>query len=79
MGMAPEQQQQIAADVGAGASSVLAAVTWMQDLEFYLQLGATVVAIVAGAAAAWFHIEKARALRAARKGGENADRKDEKP
>jgi len=58
-----DQQQQIGADVAAGGSAVLAGVTWMAELGVIMQLGATGVAIVAGLAAAWWHIERIRISR----------------
>ncbi len=61
----PPQQT---ADLSAAASAGLAATTWIADLNAVAQLGATVVAIVAGAGAAWWHIEKARAARKERLG-----------
>ena len=65
--MTPDQMTQKTADSAAATSAFLAGVTWIADLSALLQLGATVVAILAGAAAAWYHIERARMLRAQRK------------
>lgn len=53
------KHQNVAADVSAAASAGLASVTWMADLNELLQLVATVVAILAGLGAAWWHFEKA--------------------
>ena len=64
--MSVRPQEQITADTAAAASAGLAAATWIADLNALLQLGATVVAIVAGLGAAWWHIEKALAARAER-------------
>jgi flagellar basal body-associated protein FliL len=55
--------QNVAADLSAGASAILAASTWIAELTAIMQLAATGVAIVAGLAAAWWHIEKARGAR----------------
>jgi hypothetical protein len=63
--------QQTTADVGAVSSVGVAAVTWITELNAFLQLGATAVAIVAGLAAAWYHIEKAWTAREERKNGED--------
>lgn len=49
---------QKAADFSAAGSAFLAGATWLVELELYLQVGATIVAIVAGAAATWYHIER---------------------
>ena len=65
--MTPDQMTQKTADSAAATSAFLAGVTWIADLSALLQLGATVVAILAGAAAAWYHIERARMLRAQRR------------
>lgn len=55
-----------AADTKAALAGAAAAMTWITDLDPLLQVIATIVAIVAGGAAAWFHIERARALRQTR-------------
>lgn len=49
----------LSADVQAVGSVGVAGVTWVADLAVWLQIGATAVAIVAGIAAAWYHIERA--------------------
>ena len=51
------------ADLSAAASAGLAASAWVADLNAVFQLGATGVAILAGAAAAWWHFEKALGAR----------------
>jgi hypothetical protein len=51
------------ADTAAAGSAFLAGATWLVELELYLQMGATFVAIVAGAAATWYHIERALYMR----------------
>ncbi len=66
---------QKAANAGAVGSSFLAGATWLVEVELYLQIGATLVAIVAGGAAAWYHIERARYMR--RKNREADNREDE--
>jgi len=58
-----DQQQQVGADVAAGGSAILAGVTWMADLSTLMQIGATGVAMIAGLAAAWWHIERIRITR----------------
>ena len=55
----PHNVQNAAADASAAASAALASVTWMAQLNAALQLVATVVAIIAGLGAAWWHFEKA--------------------
>jgi hypothetical protein len=55
------------ADAQATASAFLAGATWVADLTAWLQIGATVVAIFAGATAAWYHIERAIELRRQRR------------
>jgi len=54
-----KNSQTIAADVSAAASAGLASVTWIAELNDVLQLVATIVAIMAGMGAAWWHFEKA--------------------
>ncbi len=60
-------QQITGADVAASGSGILAAATWLTTMNAYLQMGATVVAIIAGAMAALYHYEKWRERRKARK------------
>lgn len=64
----------LTADVQAAASALLAAATWLADLNHFLQMSATVVAIVAGVAAAWYHFERAVALRKKRLNDTTADK-----
>ncbi len=47
-----------AANVSAITSAGFAGVTWVTQMNAYLQLGATVVAIIAGCMAIWWHVEK---------------------
>lgn len=51
-----------AADVAAGVSGVCAGSTWLITTNEVLQVVASVVAIIAGLAAAWYHIKNARKL-----------------
>lgn len=60
------QRPQQIADAGAAASATLASITWIANLNDVLQLVATLVAIVAGISAAWWHVEKAREARESR-------------
>ena len=50
--------QTIAANIGAITSAGFAGVTWLTQLNAYLQLGATAVAIIAGVLAIIWHIKK---------------------
>lgn len=54
------------ADASAAGSAFLAGASWIAELNAFVQLGATAAALLAGFAAAWYHIERARALRASR-------------
>lgn len=62
----PHPGQQAAADTAAAVSVATAGWTWLAHTNEVLQLFATLVAIGAGAAALWYHTEKANALRKAR-------------
>jgi len=53
-------EQQRIADASAAAAVAIASTTWIAQLNEILQLVATCVAIVAGGAAAYYHITKAR-------------------
>ncbi len=57
------QLTQRAADGMATGSVVLAGATWVADLEPYITVAATLIAIVAGLTATWFHVEKALYMR----------------
>jgi hypothetical protein len=59
----PVLSDRLAADLSAAASAGLAGATWVADLAAVTQLLATFVAIIAGGAAAWYHIEKIRTER----------------
>ena len=65
-----EQLTQKTADTAAAGSAFFAGAAWIADVEPYLTAGAAAVAIVAGIAAAWYHLERAAALRASRKDAE---------
>lgn len=59
--------QDVLAGSKAVASVSVAGATWLTDLSLVLQLGATVIAIVAGISAALYHIERYRQIKAKRK------------
>lgn len=65
--MAMEQAPQKIADTAAAGSAFLAGAAWIADVEPYITAAAGIVAIVAGAAAAWYHIERSLDLRRKRK------------
>ena len=46
------------ANIGAVTSVAAAGVTWVAELNAYLQLGATTVAIIAGVLAIIWHVKK---------------------
>lgn len=56
-----------AADAAAAGSAFLAGAAWIAEAEPVITVFAALVAIVAGAAATWFHVEKALHIRAHRK------------
>ncbi len=58
-------KERVAADFAAVTSAGLAGVTWLADLGILLQLGATVVAIVAGGYAIQWHRFRLKAGREA--------------
>lgn len=55
--------QQVAADTAAAVSVGSTAFAWVGTANEFAQLAASVVAIVAGSAAAWWHIDRIRAAR----------------
>lgn len=61
------------ANIKGAASIGLAAVSWIAELESWLQIGATVAAIAVGVTAAMWNFEKYRAARKARKDSEEKD------
>jgi len=63
------------ADSTAAATVGIAASTWITDLNAILQLGATTVAIFAGIAAIWWHVERIRAARRERLNEEGSNTK----
>ncbi len=58
-----EQATQPQADTAAAGSAFLAGAAWIADVEPYLTVAAGIVAIVAGAFAAWYHFERAMKMR----------------
>lgn len=54
------------ADVAAAGSGFFAGMAWIADLEPVVTVLAGLVAIVAGAFAAWYHYERALDMRAQR-------------
>lgn len=61
--------QEIAAGTAVITSGGIAAVTWLTQVNEVAQLVATIIAIVAGSLAAWWHYEKAAKARKDRLGG----------
>ena len=61
-----EQTQQMAADTAAGVSVASAGYAWLGTANEVVQLAAGLVAIVAGAAAAWWHFERIKETRSRR-------------
>jgi len=53
---------EVTANAGVGLSAGAASVSWVATANEYLQMVATVIAIIAGAAAAWYHIKQSRKL-----------------
>lgn len=51
------------ADAGAITTGALTLAAWLADIEVYLRVGATLVAIMAGIAAALYHFEAWREKR----------------
>lgn len=70
-----EQIVQKAADTAAAGSAFLAGAAWIAQVEPYITAIAGLVAIVAGAAAAWYHIERARYMH--RKNSETSPSEEE--
>jgi len=64
--------EQKIADSAAAGSAFLAGSAWIADVEPFITAAAGVVAIIAGAFAAWYHFERAAKMRAQR-----LDREDE--
>jgi hypothetical protein len=69
-----DQITQKTADTAAAGSAFLAGSAWIANVEPYITVLASFVAIVAGVAAAWYHIERVLHLRAKRKADEKANR-----
>jgi hypothetical protein len=55
-----EVMTQKAADGAAAGSAFLAGTAWVAEVEPIVTLAAGLVAIIAGGAAAWYHIERAK-------------------
>lgn len=51
---------QKAADAAAAGSAFLAGTAWIAEVEPVITMLAGLVAVIAGGAAAWYHIERAR-------------------
>jgi hypothetical protein len=62
---------QRSADAAAAGSAFLAGTAWVAEVEPIVTLAAGIVAIVAGFAAAWYHIERARYMH--RKNNESSE------
>lgn len=64
---------QKAADTAAVGAGLFAGASWVAQAEPYITVAAALVAIIAGASSAWYHIERAKYMRrknrAAGKGG----------
>jgi len=58
--------EQKVADASAAGSAFLAGTAWIADVEPFITAAAGLVAIVAGAFAAWYHFERAAKMRADR-------------
>ena len=58
-----EQATQPQADTAALGSAFLAGTAWIADVEPVITVVAGIVAIVAGAFAAWYHYERAMKMR----------------
>ncbi len=58
--------EQKVADSAAAGSAFLAGSAWIADVEPFITVVAGVIAILAGAFAAWYHFERAMKMRADR-------------
>jgi hypothetical protein len=70
-----EQLSTRAADAGAGIAAGAAGTAWLIELNTWVQIGAGMAAIIAGIAAAAFHVYKIRELRRLRKSEHEASGK----
>lgn len=61
--------QERLADAGAISTGALTLAAWLADIEVYLRVGATLVAILAGICAALYHFESWRQKRQERRNG----------
>jgi hypothetical protein len=64
--METQIMEQKTADMAAAGSGFLAGSAWIANVEPFITVAAGVVAIVAGAFAAWYHFERAAKMRASR-------------
>lgn len=69
-----EQMPEQVVNVQGAASIGLATVSWLADLEFWLQIGATGAALLVGITAALWNFEKWRAARRERKRAEHREK-----
>jgi len=67
----PTDHQQAVADALAAGTGGVAIASWTTLLDGVLHIAVTVVAIVAGSFAAWWHYEKALSARKERLSGSN--------
>ena len=51
------------ADAAAAGSAFLAGSAWIAEVEPFITLTAGIIAIIAGALAAWYHYERASKMR----------------
>lgn len=58
--------EQKVADLSAAGSAFLAGTAWIAEVEPMITVTAGIVAIIAGALAAWYHFERAMKMRAER-------------
>lgn len=61
--MSEQVLTQKTADAAAAGSAFLAGSAWIADVEPYITTLAGLVAIIAGAFAAWYHFERAASMR----------------
>jgi len=66
MGVRKMIHKEQAADFAAGGSAFFAGAAWIANVEPFITAAAGLVAIVAGGMAAWYHYERAAAMRSKR-------------
>ena len=66
-------QKAATANLQAAVSGLIAGATWVAPLAESLQIIATVVAIIAGLAATWYHYERALEIRKKHNDKEDAE------